>query len=108
MKITSKPLPHNKHTVTPYICVKGAEEFIDFLKAAFNAREFGRAQNPDGSIGHAEVQVGDSTLMIFDSAKEWHATPSFLSVYVDDPDEVFASALKAGATQITPMTDFKI
>ena len=108
MKIASKPIPHGKHTVTPYICVKGAAQFIDFLKEAFDAHEFGRTALPDGTIGHAEVQVGDSTLMIFDSKKEWRDTPCFLSVYVDDVDEVFEQALNAGATQVTEMTTFNI
>lgn len=108
MKQASKPIPHGKHTVTPYICVKGAANFIEFLKKAFDAHEFGRVQNPDGLIGHAEVQVGDSTLMIFDSKKEWQATPSFLSIYVDDADDVFAQAIQAGATEVTAMTTFNI
>lgn len=108
MKLASKPLPHGKHTVTPYLCIKGAAEFIDFLKKAFNATEFGRVQNPDGLIGHAEVQVGDSTLMIFDSKEDWAPTPAFLSMYIDDADEVYRQALKAGATQVTEMTTFNI
>jgi uncharacterized glyoxalase superfamily protein PhnB len=108
MKQSTKALPHGKGTVTPYIAVKGAAEFIDFLKRAFDAMEFGRAENPDGSIGHAEVQLGDSTLMIFDAKKEWQDTPSFLSIYVEDADDVFAQALKAGATPVTEMTTFHI
>lgn len=108
MRIASKPIPHGKHTVTPYICVKGAAEFIDFLKKAFNAHEFGRTENPDGLIGHAEVRIGDSTLMIFDSKKEWGDTPVFLSIYVDDADDVFRQAIKAGASEVTEMTDFAI
>ena len=108
MKLASKPLPHGKHTVTPYIIVKGAAQFIDFLKEAFDAHEFGRTENPDGTIGHAEVQVGDSTLMIVDGKEEWRDTPCFLSVYVDDADEVFEQALKAGAAQVTDMTTFNI
>lgn len=108
MKQSTKKLPHGKGTVTPYIAVKGAAEFIDFLKRAFDAKEFGRAENPDGSIGHAEVQLGDSTLMIFDAKKEWQDTPSFLSIYVEDADDVFAQALQSGATQVTEMTTFNI
>jgi PhnB protein len=108
MKIASKPLPHGKQTVTPYIIVKGAAQFINFLKEAFDANEFGRAENLDGTIGHAEVRVGDSTLMIVDGKKEWRDTPSFLSVYVEDADDVFEQALKAGATQVTEMTTFNI
>jgi len=97
-----------KGTVTPYIAVKGAADYIDFLKCAFDAKEFGRAQNPDGTIGHAEVQIGNSTLMMFDAKKEWQDTPSFLSIYVEDADDIFAQALKAGATQVTEMTTFNI
>jgi PhnB protein len=108
MKQSAKELPHGKGTVTPYIAVKGAAEFIDFLKRAFDAQEFGRAENPDGTIGHAEVQIGDSTLMLFDSKKEWRDTPSFLSIYVEDADDVFAQALQAGATLVTEMTTFNI
>jgi PhnB protein len=108
MKQPSNKLPNGKRTVTPYIAVKGAAGFIDFVKRAFGAIEFGRAENPDGTIGHAEVSVGDSTLMVFDAKKEWHDTPSFLCVYVDDADAVFTQALQAGATQVTEMTTFAI
>jgi len=108
MKQSTKELPHGKGTVTPYIAVKGAADFINFLKRAFDAKEFGRAENLDGTIGHAEVQIGDSTLMLFDSKKEWQHTPSFLSIYVEDADDVFAQALQAGATPVTEMTTFNI
>jgi PhnB protein len=108
MKQSTKKLPHGKGTVTPYIAVKGAADFLDFLKRAFEAKEFGRAENPDGTIGHAEVQIGNSTLMMFDAKKEWRDTPSFLCIYVDDADAVFAQALKAGATQVTELTTFNI
>ena len=76
MQISSKELPNGKHTVTPYIIVKDAAGFIDFLKQAFDAHEFGRTENPDGTIGHAEVRVGDTTLMIVDGKKEWRDTPA--------------------------------
>lgn len=108
MKIASKPLPHGKHTVTPYILVKGAAEFIDFLKNAFDAHEFGRVANPDGKIGHAEVQVGDSTLMIVDSSEKWQDFPAFLSIYVDDVDDTFQQAVTAGATVVTELNNSKI
>lgn len=108
MKQSTKKLPHGKGTVTPYIAVKGAADFIDFLKRAFDAKEFGRIENPDGAIGHAEVQIGNSTLMMFDAKNEWEDTPSFLSVYVEDADDVYAQALRAGATPVTEMTTFNI
>jgi PhnB protein len=108
MQISSKELPNGKHTVTPYIIVKDAAGFIDFLKQAFDAHEFGRTENSDGTIGHAEVRVGDTTLMIVDGKKEWRDTPAFLSVYIDDADAVFDQALQAGATRVTEMTTFNI
>lgn len=108
MKQSTKKLPHDKGTVTPYVAVKGAADFIDFLKRAFDAKEFGRVENPDGTTGHAEVQIGNSTLMIFDAKKEWQDTPSFLSINVEDADDVFAQALKAGTSQVTGMTSSNI
>jgi uncharacterized glyoxalase superfamily protein PhnB len=60
-----------------------------------------RVHNPDGTIGHAEVRIGDSVVMAFDARPEWPDTPSFLSVYVADADEVVARAVRAGATVIT-------
>jgi uncharacterized glyoxalase superfamily protein PhnB len=100
--------PAGKRTATPYIAVKGAGAFIDFLKGAFDAEELGRVPNPDGTIGHAEVRVGDSILMMFDARPEWRDTPSFLCLYVPDADATFARALEAGAEPLTAMTTFRI
>lgn len=108
MKIPANPPPRGKHVVTPYVLSKDAAGFIAFLQAAFDAHEFGRVENPNGKIGHAEVQVGDSTIMIVDSSDEWQDFPAFLSVYVDDVDEVFRSALDAGATVVTELQDSKV
>lgn len=108
MMQSTKKLPRGKGTVTPYVAVKGAADFIDFLKRVFDAKEFGRVENPDGTIGHAEVQIGNSTLMMFDAKKEWQDTPSFLSIYIEDADDVFAQALKAGATPVTEVTTVNI
>jgi hypothetical protein len=54
-----KPIPEGYHTVTPYILVQGADKLIDFIKKAFNAKETERYSMPDGSIGHAEIRIGD-------------------------------------------------
>jgi PhnB protein len=59
--------PRGYHTIDPYIVVKGAAGFIDFLKAAFDATEDMRVPNPDWTIGHAEVRVADAVLLLFDS-----------------------------------------
>jgi len=108
VKIPADALPRGKRVVTPYVLSNDASGFIDFLRAAFDAHEFGRVENPDGKIGHAEVQVGDSTIMVVDSREEWQDFPAFLSVYVDDADEVFEKAIDAGATVVTQMQDSRI
>jgi PhnB protein len=82
------PVPEGYHTVNPWVIPKEASEFIEFLKKVFNAKETEEARTPDsdGLLIHAEVTIGDSTIMIFDSKPDWPATPSFLQVYVQDAD----------------------
>ena len=104
-KIIWKPGKYN--TIDPYIVVKGVPKFIDFLKAAFNATEDMRIPNPDGTVGHAEVRVGDSVLLMFDSKENWPPTPAFLRIYVEDADAAYQRAVKAGAEPVTePMDSF--
>lgn len=97
--------PENYGTVDPYIVVRGVEKFITFLESAFDAQLELKVPNPDGSIGHAEVRIGDSVLLMFDAQKEWPDTPAFLRIYVKDVDETYAKALKAGATKVTDLMD---
>jgi PhnB protein len=99
--MTTQGIPGGKSTVTPYVVVKGAARFLEFVERAFGVRTGLRVLNEDGTVGHAEVTVGESVLMTFDAAPDWVDTPSFLSVYVDDVDEVYARALDAGATVVT-------
>ncbi|MES2822592.1 MAG: VOC family protein [Pseudomonadota bacterium] len=102
------------HSLTPYINIKGAAEAIEFYKKAFGAIETGRITMPDGTIGHAEIQIGDSKIMLADEAPQWgNKSPSTLGdspvclcLYVEDADAVFAQALNAGAT-ITGDMDVK-
>jgi uncharacterized glyoxalase superfamily protein PhnB len=94
-------IPSGKSTVTPYVAAKGAARFLDFVEAAFATDPALRVFNPDGTIGHSEIRIGGSVVMAFDSRPEWPLTPSFLSVYVDDADEVVARALAAGASLVT-------
>ena len=101
-------IPAGKSTVTPYVAVKGADRFLEFVERVFEVRTSGRWPNEDGTVGHAEVTVGESVLMVFDAAPEWPDTPSLLSVYVDDVDKVFARALQAGATMVTRLMDSRI
>jgi PhnB protein len=85
--------------------VKSAAQLLDFTKEAFGAEEIARVVVEDGTIGHAETRIGDSVVMMFDAKDGWPWTPSFLRIYVDNGDAVFAQALKAGATSVTEMTN---
>jgi PhnB protein len=70
MSTDVNPVPEGFHSVTPYLCVSGAVEAIEFYKTAFDAEELLRIPSPDGSIGHAEIQIGDSKIMISDESAE--------------------------------------
>jgi PhnB protein len=96
--------PDNYPTVVPYISVRGAAGLLDFMVGAFGAVERGRFPNPDGSLGHSEVDLGDSVIMAFDAQPGWPVTPSLLTVWVDDCDQAHAAALAAGAVEVTPLT----
>lgn len=101
---TVQPVPEGYHTVTPFVIVKGAAQLIDFTKEAFDALEITRVSGEDGAIGHAEVRIGDSVVMMFDSKEDWPDTPAFLRLYVEDCDAVYRQAQKAGATSVTAPT----
>lgn len=98
-------IPKGYHSLTSYISVKGAGEAIEFYKKAFNASEIGRISMPDGSIAHAELQIGDSRIMLAEENVQWGnlspqtlgGSPVTLCLYVEDVDEVFTKALQAGA-----------
>jgi PhnB protein len=98
------PIPEGYHTVTPWIISRDSAGLIDFIKAAFGGIELGRFVMEDGSIGHAEVRIGDSVVMMFDAKPDWPETPDFLRLYVDDANAVFEQALRAGATTVTELT----
>jgi uncharacterized glyoxalase superfamily protein PhnB len=100
-----RPIPEGYHTVTPFVIVKGAAQFIDFLQDAFGAVELGRVTGEDGAIGHAEVRIGDSVVMMFDAKEGWPDTPAFLGLYVEDCDAVYRQALQAGAASVTRPTN---
>jgi PhnB protein len=107
----AKPIPDGYPQLSPYLCVDGAAAAIEFYADVFGAKERARMPAPDGRIGHAELQLGDSLIMLSDewpevgnrSPKSVGGTPVTLSMYVEDVDEVFARALKAGATELRPV-----
>jgi PhnB protein len=108
-----KPIPDGYHTVTPYLIVKGGAAALEFYKKAFGAEERMRCPMPDGRMGHAEIQIGDSCIMLSDEAPEWGTkgpntlggTPAGLCIYVTDSDASFARAVAAGATVLRPIQD---
>ena len=99
------PIPEGYHTLTPYLIVEGAAKLIDFMKAAFNAQEVFRMPGKDGAVGHAEVRIGDSMLMVADAQPEYPARPSMICLYVEDVDATYQRALAAGATSVREVAD---
>jgi len=108
-----KPIPDGYPQVTPYLCVEGAAAAIDYYSAVFGATERTRMPAPEGKVGHAELQIGDSVIMLADefpemnilSPKSIGGTPVSLSIYVEDVDGVVERAVGAGATALRPVRD---
>ena len=98
-----KPIPDGYHSFTPYYVVDGAAAFIEFLKQAFGGAESFRMPMPDGKLGHAEVRIGDSVLMLADQSPQFPAKPMQGMLYVKDVDAVFAQAIAAGGTSVRPL-----
>lgn len=97
-------IPEGYTTVTPWIISADTPQLIDFLIAAFDGVELGRVANADGSIGHAEIRIGDAVVMAFDAPAGLAAMPAFIRLYVPDARRGFARALEAGATEVTKPT----
>lgn len=100
-----KPIPEGYSTVTPYLVVEGASKLIDFAKQAFGAEERSRMDMPDGKVGHAEIVIGDSIIMLSDAAGEWKPIPAMIHLYVEDADKTYQRALEAGATSLQEPAD---
>jgi PhnB protein len=108
-----KPIPEGHHTITPYLSIRGAAAAIDFYKRAFGATEVMRMAQPDGRVGHAELQLGDSRVMLADEFPEMDfrspstigGTPVSLHMYVEDVDAVVKQAVAAGAKLVRPVQD---
>jgi uncharacterized glyoxalase superfamily protein PhnB len=91
-------IPDGYHSVTPMLVVEGAGRLIDFLKQAFGAEQRFLMPMPDGSIGHAELTIGDSVVMVSDATPEWPAVSCSVHLYVQDVDTTHKRAIEAGAT----------
>jgi uncharacterized glyoxalase superfamily protein PhnB len=102
-----KPIPDGYHTVTPYLTVDDPAPVIEFLKTVFDAQETFAMRDDKGNIGHAEVKVGTSMLMLGKAHDEWKSRPGNFYVYVEDCDAIYKKALAAGAKSISePETQF--
>ena len=96
----AKPIPDGYHTVTPYLTVQGLSQLMDFLKQAFGAVETFRTNRPDGTIGHAEMRMGDSMIMMGEAGDPWKPRPTNLYLYVEDVDAVYQKAMAAGGKSL--------
>ncbi|CAN5160299.1 Dot/Icm type IV secretion system effector PhnB [soil metagenome] len=105
--------PARYHTATPYLIVDGAAAAIDFYKQAFGAEELMRMDAPGGKVGHAEIRIGDSPIMLADEHPELGfrgpralgGTPVSIMIYVRDVDAQFRNAIDAGAQEMKPLQD---
>jgi PhnB protein len=110
---TVNPIPAGHRTVTPYLAVKNGTRALEFYKKAFGATELSRLMMPDGRLGHAEIRVGDSIIMLSDEFPEYGGkapdtlggSPVSLHLYVPDVDAFFQKALAAGAQERKPVMD---
>jgi uncharacterized glyoxalase superfamily protein PhnB len=100
-----KPIPDGYPAIIPYLMVKDAEQFIAFMQRVFGAKLIEQLMQPDGKIGHSELRVGDSMLMLSEAKEAHAATPVMLHFYVEDVDRVFKSAVAAGATVVSEPAD---
>jgi PhnB protein len=108
-----KAVPEGYHTATPYLIVDGAAKALEFYRKAFGATERMRFAAPGGKIGHAEITIGNSAIMLADEHPEMGyrgpqaigGTPVSIHLYVENVDEVFPRALAAGATALRPVAD---
>ena len=108
-----RPIPEGYRTITPYLVVHDAAKAIDFYKRAFDAKEMFRMAGPQGKIGHAELRIGDSMIMLADempqmetkSPQSLGGTTAGVFLYVNDVDAAFQKAASAGAKVTMPLAD---
>jgi len=108
-----KPIPEGYHSVTPYLILDDAARALEFYKKAFGAVELMRMPAPGGRIGHAEMRIGDSTVMLADenpqmnakSARAYGGSPMFLMIYLPDVDATVAQAVAAGGKLERPVAN---
>lgn len=107
-----KPIPEGYHSVTPYLIIDGAASAIDYYKKAFGATELFRMEH-QGKIGHAEIKIGDSPIMLADEQpsmgyvgpKSIGGTPISLMIYVEDVDKIYQQAIASGGLELKALQD---
>ena len=107
------PVPQGFHTVTPHLVCAGAAEAIEFYKKAFGATELMRFVDPSGKVGHAEIKIGNSPIMMAEefpemgarSPQSYGGSPISILLYVEDVDARFSQAVAAGAKVSMPVKD---
>ena len=99
-----KAIPDGYPTVTPYLMVTDAAKFIAFMSTVFAAKTTEQLMRPDGKIGHTELRIGDSMIMLSEASDTHAATPVMLHFYVEDVDAVFDRAVRAGGTVVQKPT----
>jgi len=113
MTTDANATPKGYHTVTPYMSVRDCVAAIEFYRRAFGAEKTMQLTMPDGTIAHAEIRIGDSTVMLSEENKEWGnkspatlgGSPMFLMIYAPDVDAAFRKAIAAGATEVQAVKD---
>src|SRR5215470_3524117 len=113
MPTNVQPVPKGYHTITPYLVVNDAKRAIEFYQRAFGAQEVMRMDGPNGKIGHAELKIGDSMLMVSDempgtgnrSPQSLGGSPVGIFMYVQDVDKLFKQAVSAGAKEEMPLAN---
>ncbi len=113
MQTKVKPIPDRYHSITPYLFIKDAARAITFYKNAFGATEEMRMDAPGGKVGHAELRISNSIIMLADECPDMRAlspqtiggSPVMIHLYVEDVDAVFARAVELGAKSLQPVKD---
>jgi uncharacterized glyoxalase superfamily protein PhnB len=103
--VAVKAKPDGYHAITPYLVVDGAARLIDFMQEVFDAEPVERFAAPGDRVGHAEMRIGDSVVMLGDAHGEHKPLQAMLYVYVDDADATYQRALAAGAASVQPPVD---
>ena len=103
--MAAKPIPDGFHTVTPYLLASGVPKLIEFLKKAFDAEVVQCMAQPDGTVMHAQVKIGDSMVMMGDPRGKCEPQQTSLYLYVPDCDALYKQAVEAGGESIQEPAD---